>query len=259
MSDSQLVEYRGNCHCGAFKFTCKLPELKQSLYCNCSMCAKNGYLWAFPKDFTVVKGDENTTLKGYEFANRTLSFKFCPTCGTSVLARGADGKFGINIRALADQDLYALSESVSVHDGASIEPQYQPPEPVAVEAVPEGASVYNGSCHCGTVGYTLVSPEKLTTMKDCNCSICSRDGALWVYPEIKDVTFKGLDSLGEYTFGNRTTFHGFCKVCGVAIRERFVGRTNTALNVRTMNGFNLSALEVIKEDNKSMEPLYEIA
>ncbi|KAJ7619794.1 Mss4-like protein [Mycena polygramma] len=260
MSDSQLVQYRGNCHCGAFRFTCKLPELKQPMYCNCSMCAKNGFLWAFTKDYTVVKGDENTTLKGYEFANRRFSFKFCPICGTSVLARGADGRVGINIRALADQDLYSLSESVFIHDGASTEPQYQTPEPVAVETIFEGASVVHGSCHCGAVGYTLVSPEKLTAMKDCNCSICSRDGALWLFPfpEVKYVTFKGLDALTEYTFAGRTTYHGFCKICGVAIRERFVGRTDTALNVRTMNGFDSSSLRVIKEDYKSVRPPYEL-
>ncbi|KAJ6506210.1 Mss4-like protein [Mycena vitilis] len=203
------------------------------------MCAKNGFLWVFTTDYTVVEGDEDTTLKSYEFAGRRFAFK---------------------IRALADQDLYSLSESAYIHDGTSTEPLYQTPEPVAVEAVPEGSSVVHGSCHCGAVRYTLVSPGKLTGMKDCNCSICSRDGALWLFPfpEVKYVTFKGLDSLTEYTFAGRTTYHGFCKICGVAIRERFVGRTDTALNVRTLNGFDSSALKVIKEDYKSVPPPYEL-
>ncbi|KAF8160557.1 hypothetical protein K438DRAFT_1776388 [Mycena galopus ATCC 62051] len=39
---------------------------------------QNGYLWAFPakqKDSTVVKGDENTTLKRYYFGKRTMAHK----------------------------------------------------------------------------------------------------------------------------------------------------------------------------------------
>ncbi|KAF8176693.1 Mss4-like protein [Mycena galopus ATCC 62051] len=257
----QVVEYRGNCHCGAFKFTYKAAELKQAFTCNCSICSKNGYLWAFPakqEDFTVVKGDENTTLTSYYFGKRTMAHKFCPTCGTSVLGRTVDGRCGINIRALADVDFDSLP--VLPSDGAATEPLYQVPEPVAVDNVPESATnVYHGSCQCGAVGYTLLSPDKITSAMDCNCSICSRDGALWTYPPTTAVTFKGLDSLVEYTFGLQTTYHGFCKVCGVAIRERFIApSTDTALNVRTMNGFDLQGLELIKEDLKSLLPLYEV-
>ncbi|KAJ6577642.1 Mss4-like protein [Mycena capillaripes] len=260
-STAETTEYRGNCHCGAFKFTFKTQPLKQAFTCNCSICSKNGYMWAFPasaEDFTIVKGDENSTLKSYHFGKGTLAHKFCPTCGTSVLSRSADGNCGINIRALADVDLWSLP--VLATDGAAIEPLYKVPAPVEVGAVPDGSIVYNGSCHCGAVGYTLVSPDKITNATDCDCSICSRDGALWTYPPTTAVTFKGLDSLVEYTFGSKTTYHGFCKNCGVAIRERFdePGGTDTALNVRTMNGLDLSAVTTDKEDGKSMLPPYEV-
>ncbi|KAJ7249206.1 Mss4-like protein [Mycena haematopus] len=252
-------EYRGNCHCGAFKFTFKSPELKQAFACNCSICSKNGYMWCFPgkEDFKIVKGDENSALKSYQFGKGTMAHKFCPTCGTSVMARSLDEKFAINIRALADVDFDSLL--VLTSDGAAKEPLYKVPEPVAVDHVAAGTNVYHGSCHCGAVGYTLLSPDKITTAKDCNCSICARDAALWIYPLTTDVTFKGLDSLGEYTFGHRTTYHGFCTVCGVSIRERFIApRIQTALNVRTVNGLDLSALEITKEDNKSIPPAYEV-
>ncbi|KAJ7343829.1 glutathione-dependent formaldehyde-activating enzyme [Mycena albidolilacea] len=254
------IEYRGNCHCGAFKFTFKTPPLEQGLTCSCSICSKNGYMWAIPasnEDLTVVKGDENA-LKSYHFNKGTLAHKFCPTCGTSVMARNSDGKCLINIRALADVDLWSLP--VRLSDGAATGPPYNVPAPVEVRDVPEGSTVYSGSCHCGAVGYTLVSPEKITTATDCDCSICSRDGALWIYPQTSAVTFKGLDSLVEYTFGTKTTFHGFCKNCGVAIRERFdpPQSSGTALNVRTINGLDLSTLQLEKEDGKSMLPPYEM-
>jgi hypothetical protein len=49
-------------------------------------------------------------------------------------------------------------------------------------------------------------------------------------------------------------------MCGVAIRERFdpPQRTGTALNVRTINGLDLSTLQLEKEDGKSMLPPYEM-
>ncbi|KAF8174432.1 hypothetical protein K438DRAFT_1848898, partial [Mycena galopus ATCC 62051] len=125
----QVIEYRGNCHCGAFKFTYKAAELKQAFTCNCSICSKNGYLWAFPakqEDFTV----------------------FCPTCGTSVLGRTVDGRCGINV-------LIFDSLPVLASDGAATEPS----APLT--------NVYHGSCHCGAVGYTLLSLDKITSVKDC--------------------------------------------------------------------------------------------
>ncbi|KAJ7228148.1 hypothetical protein GGX14DRAFT_611474 [Mycena pura] len=135
-----LVEYRGNCHCGAFQFTFKASELKPST-CDCSICYKNGYLGAKPADdsFTIVKGDENTTL----------------------------------VRTVRDIDFASLLVGAT-HKGSTVGSPYQPPEPVQAGPVPEGSTQYNGSCHCGTVAYTLLSPGKITSAMECNCSICWR-------------------------------------------------------------------------------------
>jgi len=269
MSESPLVEYQGNCHCGAFKFTFKTPEIKNASGCNCAICSKNGYLFASTgneNNFVVVKGDENTTLKTYEFGKRVMAHKFCPTCGTSILARvkepteGSDHNLFINIRALADVDFWALKPATP-WNGAALGEPYQQPEPVPTGPVPEGAVVYNGNCHCGAVAYTLLSPEKLKVATDCNCSICARDGVLWVYPQTSNVTFKGLDSLTQYTFGTGKTYHGFCKICGVAICELYgpkSKRTPYALNVRTMTGLDLAELELEKDDGKSFGAAYKV-
>ncbi|KAJ7461999.1 Mss4-like protein [Mycena latifolia] len=258
---AQPIEYRGNCHCGAFKFMFKAAELKQAFACNCSICSTNGYLWAFPassEDFAVVKGDEESTLKSYEFGKHTMAHKFCPTCGTSVMARMLNPikgpSVGINIRALMDVD--PESFPVLTSDGAAITPPYQAPEPMDPGPVPEGTTAYTGHCHCGTVAYTLLSAEKITKALACNCSICSRDGALWIYPPTSAITFKGLDSLTEYTFRRGIVYHGFCKVCGVAIRERF--GLDTALNVRTMDGLDVAALEISMGDGKARGEPYAV-
>jgi hypothetical protein len=93
-------------------------------------------------------------------------------------------------------------------------------------------------------------------------TISGQDGALWVYPETKQITFKGLDALTEYTFAMCNTYHGFCKICGVAIRARFVletsgGPEETALNVRTMSGLDLGVLKIERCKGQAMEPAYE--
>lgn len=58
--------YRGNCHCGGFIFEAKVAQLNSATECNCSICAKKGYLWFSPSEpINVVKGDGS--LKEYTF------------------------------------------------------------------------------------------------------------------------------------------------------------------------------------------------
>ncbi|KAJ7912431.1 hypothetical protein B0H13DRAFT_2327438 [Mycena leptocephala] len=107
------------------------------------------------------------------------------------MGRSVDGKFAINIRALADVDFGCLT--VVTNDGTALltrSRSWSPPDPWTI--------VYHGNCHCGAVAYTLLNPEKISTVNDCDCSICSRHGALWTYPETTMVTFNGLDSSAEY-------------------------------------------------------------
>jgi hypothetical protein len=71
----ELKTYYGNCHCGAFKFNVKLPEITTLMVCNCSICSRNAYNWVFPGAgaFTVEKGEG--TLKDYEFGNKKMVHK----------------------------------------------------------------------------------------------------------------------------------------------------------------------------------------
>jgi hypothetical protein len=71
----ELKTYYGNCHCGAFKFNVKLPELKSVLECNCSICSRKGYQWVFPSagNFIIEKGEG--TLKDYEFGPCSMAHK----------------------------------------------------------------------------------------------------------------------------------------------------------------------------------------
>ncbi|KAJ7248443.1 glutathione-dependent formaldehyde-activating enzyme [Mycena rebaudengoi] len=256
----RLVEYPGSCHCGAFKFILKIPELKSADACNCSICSRNGYLWAFPSSehFVVIKGDEDKTLKEYRFGKRIMAHKFCLTCGTSVMGRvhKPDGaqSIAINVRALEDIDPESLV--VRTSNLALKEPQYQSPTPLVVDSIEPGMEIYHGNCHCGAITYAVQKDSPVTEATYCNCSICSRDAALWIYPLAALVAFRDLSALVEYAFGPKKRIHGFCNICGVAIRERFLieGDKRMAINVRTMNGLDLDSLAVEKFDGKALLP-----
>ena len=76
---------------------------------------------------------------------------------------------------------------------------------------------YHGSCHCGAVRFSFES-EEITKGLRCNCSMCSRKGALMSSETISpdDITIDAQDgSLGLYQFGKKTAKHYFCKKCGI--------------------------------------------
>lgn len=98
---------------------------------------------------------------------------------------------------------------------------------------------YPASCHCGRVQFTASLPD-ITTEEiiRCNCSICTKNGYLLVYPKVEHVAFSaGEGRLGEYLFGNKKKPHKFCIVCGTSILIDFSKsdmaseRAVTAVNV----------------------------
>lgn len=75
--------------------------------------------------------------------------------------------------------------------------------------------LYNGSCHCGRVTFTVEAPEKIEAER-CNCSVCSKSGFLHlIVPLSRFTLLTGADALTTYTFNTGVAKHTFCKVCGV--------------------------------------------
>ena len=76
---------------------------------------------------------------------------------------------------------------------------------------------YQGSCHCGAVKFSFDS-EPISKGLRCNCSICSRKGALMSVQPIAPDDFH-IDAqdgaLGLYQFGAKNAKHYFCKRCGI--------------------------------------------
>jgi hypothetical protein len=76
-----MMRYSGGCHCGAVRFEVEAPDEVEVERCNCSICAKSGFLHLIvPKSrFTLVRGGE--ALATYTFNSGVARHLFCKICG----------------------------------------------------------------------------------------------------------------------------------------------------------------------------------
>lgn len=97
--------YRGSCHCGAVEFEVEAPERIECSECNCSICAKSGYLHLIvPKSkFRLLKGEESLTT--YTFNTGVAKHTFCRTCGIKsfYVPRSNPDGYSVNVRCLEPQ------------------------------------------------------------------------------------------------------------------------------------------------------------
>ncbi|MDX2222245.1 MAG: GFA family protein [Rhodospirillaceae bacterium] len=112
MVAEHLKTYTGACHCGAVRFAVEAPARVTVQDCNCSMCAKTGYL------HLIVPGDRFRLLAGadmlteYRFNTGTARHLFCKVCGikTFYVPRSNPDGYSVNLRCL-DRDRF---EAVTV-------------------------------------------------------------------------------------------------------------------------------------------------
>ncbi|KAL1888184.1 hypothetical protein Sste5346_009722 [Sporothrix stenoceras] len=232
--------YRANCHCGKFVYEVTLPEpLSKAFACNCSICLRKGYVFAFPpdgSDINIVKGSIDD-LTSYTFGNKAYNHKFCGDCGSPVLIVPSNPEKvkGLNVRCFQGPvDVWALEKTN--FDGAALDPKFEPFPFTGVEPTgePQGERdesikprIYHGSCHCGAVRVALRSQpldETLDREKqsdrviECDCSICQRNGYRWFYPKADQVSVHDPgNNLKFYVFGKHINKKSFCQICGVAI------------------------------------------
>jgi hypothetical protein len=109
---ADTTTHTGSCHCGNVQFDVN-TSLDSVMSCNCSHCARKGFLLTFvPQDqFTLRSGEGSLT--EYRFNKHAIAHQFCNTCGTQAFAYGAmpDGSpiCAVNVRCLDGVDIDALS------------------------------------------------------------------------------------------------------------------------------------------------------
>ena len=74
--------------------------------------------------------------------------------------------------------------------------------------------LYRGSCHCGSVKFSVKTD--LSKVVQCNCSICKRKNAkMNLVPKDAITITHGEENLTIYQFGTNIAKHFFCKICGI--------------------------------------------
>ncbi len=113
--------YAGGCHCGAVRFEVEAHEPIPALDCNCSMCARTGFLHLIvpASRFRLRSGEGD--LVSYTFETGVARHLFCRTCGIKsfYVPRSNPDGFSVNVRCL---DGYPdLAVAVEPFDGRNWE------------------------------------------------------------------------------------------------------------------------------------------
>lgn len=112
---------------------------------------------------------------------------------------------------------------------------------------------YQGSCHCGRIRYDVEGD--IAQVMDCNCSMCRRRGGLlWFVPPTQFKLLTPGSAVGTYEFNKHAIQHHFCPSCGIAPYSEGrnpAGQEMIAVNVRCLDGVDLSSLKVVPVDGAS--------
>lgn len=109
--------------------------------------------------------------------------------------------------------------------------------------------MYKASCHCGNVQITVAELTETTT--SCNCSICNRFGALWMYYKADDLAIQCEKTpTVAYIWGDKTIEFHHCPLCGCTTHYLSVDKENqrAAINGRMFNLDIITSIKIRKFD-----------
>ena len=101
-----MILHTGGCHCGRVRFEVDAPAELTASECNCSICARTGYLHlVVPRSrFRLLQGGESLTT--YTFNTGTAKHLFCSVCGIKsfYVPRSHPDGWSVNFRCLDNRD-----------------------------------------------------------------------------------------------------------------------------------------------------------
>ncbi|TNE61705.1 MAG: GFA family protein [Alphaproteobacteria bacterium] len=118
---SEKITHKGGCHCGAVRFEMEGPADLKASSCNCSMCAKTGFLHVFATkdEFRITAGAGNLT--EYRFNTGTARHLFCKTCGVKAFYVPRSHPDGWSVNGTCIERDTVTSMEISEFDGANWE------------------------------------------------------------------------------------------------------------------------------------------
>ena len=107
----------GGCHCGAVRFEASLPPAVEAQDCNCSVCARTGFVHVIVPErrFRLLSGE--TVLTTYTFNTGVARHLFCTVCGVKSFYRPRSNPDGWSVNARCLDDLDDLAISITPFDG----------------------------------------------------------------------------------------------------------------------------------------------
>ncbi len=113
-----MTTLEGGCHCSAVRFKVEVPAEPVSLLdCNCSICAKTGFLHLIVEGDAFTLTTDSTALREYSFGSGKARHLFCGTCGIKsfYVPRSHPDGYSVNARCL--DDFAALECNIVPFDG----------------------------------------------------------------------------------------------------------------------------------------------
>jgi hypothetical protein len=119
----EWVKHTGGCHCGRVKFEIEAPAEIEAIECNCSICARSGFLHLIlPKSrFRLIQGAADLT--SYIFNTGIAKHLFCRVCGIKsfYIPRSNPDGYSVNVRCLETATVAKVT--VKPFDGRNWEQQ----------------------------------------------------------------------------------------------------------------------------------------
>lgn len=118
---------------------------------------------------------------------------------------------------------------------------------------------FSATCHCGATRFEVdTAPADVTA---CNCTYCSKVGALWAYYDPRDVRVVSATDDGVYAQSGYNKHH-FCKTCGITAYtispkwdldgQHELDRVQIGVNARLFDNLDISQLPVHQIDGRNL-------
>ena len=107
------------------------------------------------------------------------------------------------------------------------------------------SEIKQGACHCRAVLFEVELENGLENLRRCNCSLCSRKGAIMSSVKLDKLKItQGEDKLSLYQWNSKTAKHYFCSICGIYTHhQRRSDPTEFGFNVACLEGVDPFALD----------------
>jgi hypothetical protein len=111
----------GGCHCGEVRFEVALPIQVETQSCNCSICAKTGFLHIIVPEsrFRIIRGRDR--LVEYTFNTGVAKHLFCGKCGVKSFYRPRSNPNGWSVNARCLDSTEGLDLQIAAFDGRNWE------------------------------------------------------------------------------------------------------------------------------------------